>query len=361
MIRLWLLLLELPYKSQHHLYPPPKKNSWSCTCGSISLAQNWTLASRWSPSTGTADPDGTAAALTRGLVFSEHHLVVGEPFDIRIARYNGLLAGCLKVGVTDLNLSDEHVRKNIPVNMRRIPANVWHVSANEMHHNGKFVQRSMASLEWLRVDDRIQLELTPARTLRMLLNSEDVGIAFANVSADVYVVVELLGPHLAVQVTSAQGPQSPLRPCSLRLQDSLEFGLDPLKNQDSMLESIETDTLLYEFADVHGKNVQLLDDRRAAVRVQYYNQGIVCVAKPLCKGHSISVRFCLSRSGRFRVNSLHTAFTLCHPTNRRLKLTRSTRNGRAPYSWAQSVWRPTHSRCIRCPRRRFCSVGPVGS
>lgn len=94
---------------------------------------------------------------------------------------------------------------------------------------------------------------------------------------------------MGVQVTSAQGPTSPLRPCSLRLQDSLELGLDPLKNQDSMLESIESESLLFEFSDVCGKNVQLLEDKRSAVRVKSYNQGMVCVAKPLCKGHSISV------------------------------------------------------------------------
>lgn len=105
-----------------------------------------------------------------------------------------------------------------------------------------------------------------------------------------YAVVELQGPYMGVQVTSAQGPTSPLRPCSLRLQDSLELGLDPLKNQDSMLESIESESLLFEFAaDVCGKNVQLLEDKRSAVRVKSYNQGMVCVAKPLCKGHSISV------------------------------------------------------------------------
>lgn len=158
------------------------------------LSQNWTQATRCpnvvnatasgcSSSASGTQQGAAAAALTRALVFSEHHLVVGEPFEIRVTEYNGLFAGCLKVGVTDLNLSDEHVRKNIAVNMKRIPANVWYVYGNEMRHNTKFIQRSMASLEWLRTDDRITLELTAARTLKILLNSEDMNISFANVSA----------------------------------------------------------------------------------------------------------------------------------------------------------------------------------
>lgn len=94
---------------------------------------------------------------------------------------------------------------------------------------------------------------------------------------------------MAVQVISLQGPMSPLRPCSLRLQDSLDLGIDPLKNQDSMLESIDSESSSFEFSDAHGKNIQLLDDKRSARRIQSYNQAIVLVAKPLCKGHSISV------------------------------------------------------------------------
>lgn len=94
---------------------------------------------------------------------------------------------------------------------------------------------------------------------------------------------------MACQVISTQGPASPLRPCSLRLQDSLEFGVDPLKNQDSMLESIESEALQFEFSEYHGKNIQLSDDKRVAHRIYSYNHGIVSVTKPLCKGHSISV------------------------------------------------------------------------
>lgn len=256
------------------------KHRWSCISGGVSLFQNWTLASRCT---------SNQPALTRCLVFSEHFLVVGEPFEIKITEYNSMLAGCLKIGVTDLNLSDEHVRKNLPISMKRIPSNVWYVSGNEIRYNTMLLRRSMASLEWLRIGDRITLELTSARNLRVLLNSEDMNIHFSNVAKDVYAVVECCGPVMAVQIISMQVPMSPLRPCSLRLQDSLDLGMDPLKNQDSMLESIDSETPYFEFSDIHGKNIQLLDDRRVAQRTQSYNQAIVCIAKPLCKGHSISV------------------------------------------------------------------------
>lgn len=60
---------------------------------------------------------------------------------------------------------------------------------NEMRHNSKFIQRSMASLEWLRTDDRITLELTASRTLKILLNSEDMNISFPNVSVVSYYLI----------------------------------------------------------------------------------------------------------------------------------------------------------------------------
>lgn len=163
------------------------------------------------------------------------------------------------------------------------------MNGNEIRFNTMLLKRSMTSLEWLRIGDRITLELTSARTLRILLNSEDMNITFSNVTAGVYAVVELQGPVMAIQIISMQIPMSPLRPCSLRLQDSLDLGLDPLKNQDSMLESIDSEAPFFEFSEIHGRNIQLLEDHRVAQRVQSYNHAIVCIAKPLCKGQSINV------------------------------------------------------------------------
>lgn len=108
---------------------------------------------------------------------------------------------------------------------------------------------------------------------------------------DLYAVVELQGSTMSVQTISSHGPSSPLRPCSLRLQDSLDLGLDPLNKQDSMLESIDSEGMAFEFSETCGKNIQLQDDKKSAQRTKSYNQGIVVTTKPLCKGHSISVSF----------------------------------------------------------------------
>jgi len=164
------------------------------------------------------------------------------------------------------------------------------VSGNEVCLNSSCLQRSLASLEWLRVDDRITLERVE-NSLNILLNSENVNIQFHNVPNDVYVVAELRGSTMGIQVISAQGPASPLRPCSLRLQDSMDFGVDPLNKQDSsMLESIDSEAQNYEFLDVSQKNARLSEDRRSVTRIKSYNQAIVCLNKPLCKGESISIK-----------------------------------------------------------------------
>ena len=67
--------------------------------------------------------------------------------------------------------------------------------------------------------------------------------------------------------------------------------MDPLAKQDSMLESIDSECLAsFEFSEFHGKHVQLVDDKKSAVRISSYNQGVVCLSKPLCKGQSVSIK-----------------------------------------------------------------------
>ncbi|CRK92215.1 CLUMA_CG005699, isoform A [Clunio marinus] len=259
-----------------------KHHRFSVISGNCALLQNWTVAIRC-----------TNSALSRCLVFSERHLVAGgEPFEIRIKEMNKFYAGHIRIGVTDLNLSDEHIRKNIPTTIKRLGANVWYVTGNEVRHNNELLRRSLASVEWLRVGDRITLELTATKTLRILLNSEDVNIYFEDVPVNVHVVVELQGAIMAIQIistTQQHTPQSPLRPMMLRLQDSLELGLD-MNKQDSMLESIEADSYSYEFAENCGTNVKLSDDKKSGTRIQSYSNGIVCISRPLLRGQSLSLK-----------------------------------------------------------------------
>lgn len=250
------------------------------TSGDVSLTDNQTVA-------------GTRGeAWSQGLAFSSNVLEVGEHMEVRVTRMNLKNAGCLKIGVTDLNLNDGRLTKNLPPLLRQLPGNNYFASGDGVWHNRALLNRSLASLEWLRPGDTLTVELTPSRCVRILVNGEDMNIQFPNVDTrDLYLVVELQGATVAVEIVSTVGPSSPLRPCSLRLQDSLEYVLDPLKQQgDSMLESIDSDFFTFEFAhDFHGENVKITDDRKMGHRVKSYNFGCIGIPKPLCKGHSICV------------------------------------------------------------------------
>lgn len=60
------------------------KHRWTCISGNVTLSQNWTVASRLT---------GASAALSRCVVFSEHPLTVGAPFEIKLLSHNALFAG----------------------------------------------------------------------------------------------------------------------------------------------------------------------------------------------------------------------------------------------------------------------------
>lgn len=249
------------------------------TSGDVSLTDNQTVAST------------SGESWSEGLCFSSNILEVGEHLEVRVTKMMMRFAGCLKIGVTDLNLNDSRLTKNLPPLLRQLPANTYFVSGDGVWFNKTLQNRSLASLEWLRPGDTLTVELTTARTVRILINGEDMNVQFTNVdNRDLYLVVELRGATTGVEIVSTVGPSSPLRPCSLRLQDSLEYVLDR-QQQDSMLESIDSDFFTFEFApDFHGENVRIADDRKMGQRTKSYNYGCIGIPKPLCKGHSICIK-----------------------------------------------------------------------
>jgi len=62
------------------------KHRWTCVSGNVSLTKDWTEASRFT---------GAAAPLSHCLVFSEHPLSVGSPFEIKLTSVNSMFAGKL--------------------------------------------------------------------------------------------------------------------------------------------------------------------------------------------------------------------------------------------------------------------------
>lgn len=92
--------------------------------------------------------------------------------------YSFYIIGCFRVGVTDFNVSDANVRKYIPLGIESIPANVWYISGSEMYRNDECFDRTETSLEWLRIGDRITLELSATRTLKVTINSNDALATF---------------------------------------------------------------------------------------------------------------------------------------------------------------------------------------
>lgn len=70
------------------------------------------------------------------------------------------------------------MRKYIPLGIDSIPANVWYVSGSEMYYNNEYYDRAESSLEWLRAGDRITLELSSTRTLKITINSNDAFATF---------------------------------------------------------------------------------------------------------------------------------------------------------------------------------------
>ncbi|XP_076684468.1 neuralized E3 ubiquitin protein ligase 4 [Andrena cerasifolii] len=252
------------------------------------------------------------------VLLSETPLENNEIFEIAIQEVAREWSGCLRIGVVSNENGNWLTSMNLVPGMRSIPADAWYITGNEVRHNGYVLCMNYCpSLEWLRVGDKIGMKRTHEGNLKFYINGEDMGVATSNIPEMVYVVIELFGSTVAVNVTSSKQQNPAVSPnASLRLQDSLELLLDPmppvLRNDAGMDTSADiseaklvNDVTLtptqcgansvgesdwnYEFHENHGRNIQL-ETKTTARRVASYNQGVVMSSRPVIKGKPFLVK-----------------------------------------------------------------------
>ncbi|XP_063932045.1 neuralized-like protein 4 isoform X2 [Zophobas morio] len=203
--------------------------------------------------------------LSEAVVCSATHLVQEELFEISIVSLVEHLAGSIAVGVTGTPPS-----KANPLD------DCCYITGNELRHKNKTIQLFTPSLNWLNVGDRVGLLRTQDGALKIFINSEELALNFPPLPDTLYVVADLRGSCSSVSVTSHKAPLSPLN--SIRLQDSLELVQEQLKD-------VEVDSVVYEFHENHGRNIEIVEGRTTARRVASYNQGVV-IAQPALEVNS---------------------------------------------------------------------------
>lgn len=177
--------------------------------------------------------------LQQCLIFSAYPLTAREFFEVALITVSPQYAGSIKIGVTTFVPSE--LPGSAPPNIASIPGDCWYISGSELRGRNKVLHHNFCpSLDWLRCGDRIGLKRTNEGGLRILINSEDMGVAVNNLPETVSVVIELFGTCTSVRVTSVRQVQqiSPTVP-NVRMQDSMDLILEPLTHDEGKLENSE--------------------------------------------------------------------------------------------------------------------------
>ena len=185
----------------------------------------------------------------------------------------------------------------------------WIQDSHVKYNNRIFRTNYSTSLDRLTNGDKVGIKRSAEGCLRFSINGEDFGVAAASLPKKILPVVELFGSTLSVTVTSVShhtaiygspNQDSPhhsrILGMTSHLQDSLEVvpehneKVEPsadvsLRQQQQQHQESTTDQLAkpLEFHDNHGRNVQLKNRNRSAIRTDSYNQGLSVTNRPLAR------------------------------------------------------------------------------
>lgn len=89
----------------------------------------------------------------------------------------GQWAGSLRIGVTSLDVATA-LPANLAASITDMTSDTWFIAGSQVRRNNTILKLHFCpSLDWLLPGDRVGLLLSADLSLRLLVNSEDMGVA----------------------------------------------------------------------------------------------------------------------------------------------------------------------------------------
>ncbi|CAG9137333.1 unnamed protein product [Plutella xylostella] len=268
---------------------PPPPYCFSEYCGeNVLLSHQYTLARRK-----TSDLPATIA-------FSAGHLVLNETFELKILECSNKYMGNLRLGVTDVNILNAHINRQLPSSLSKMPHFTSYIDGNVMKttkpNSREHGARSVTpSFYWLKPGDRLGLKKVSKDKVLVYYNSELMDRAFEKVPDKVYVCIEMHGVVSRVQAVSRllnvstylSQPKPICNQLRGALNDEAPEGAAPAPPD---AEAEPRPPRPYTFHYVHGDNIKLTSSNTVAMRTTGFSGGVCIVSQAMARGDTFRCR-----------------------------------------------------------------------
>lgn len=247
-----------------------------------------------------------ALGVSRAVVVGNNCLEGDDYFEIRIDEVDSKWSGSLRLGVTS-NVNCDAVQSLEWLASLSGHQTYWIEDSEVKYNNRIFRTNYSTSLDRLTNGDKVGVRRSSEGCIRFSINGEDFGVAAASVPRKIIPLVELFGSTLSVTVTSVShhhlgSPNidfhhSRILGITSHLQDSLEVVPEQNEKEEPSAGNASRPQELpdqmakpLEFHENHGRNVQLKNRNRSAIRTDSYNQGLSVTNRPLARDELFSVK-----------------------------------------------------------------------